>query len=102
MGAEASHGGVGQIVHHPVNILFQEDGHVAGQRLKRLPVLNDRGVWKDPLHQVGGQVKPVDGCVVQTHRGRVGKRGLNVSIQTQVGQSKLEVFGSEANQKNAL
>lgn len=102
MGAEASHGRVGQVVHHPVNVLFQEDGHVAGQRFKRLPVLYDGGIGKDPPHQVGGQIKPVDGRVVQTHRGRVGERGLNVSIQTQVGQAQLEVFGSEANQKNTL
>lgn len=102
VGAEASHGRVGQIIHHPVNILFQKDGHVAGQQFKRLPVLYDRAIWKDPLHQVGGQIKPVDGRVVQTHWGCVGERGLNVFIQTQVGQSELEVFGSEAHQKNTL
>lgn len=102
VGAEASHGRVGQIIHHPVNILFQEDSHVAGQRFKWLPILYDRGIRKDPVHQVGVQIKPMDGCVVQTHWGRVGERGLNVSIQAQVGQSELEVFGSKANQKNTL
>lgn len=102
VGAEAGHGRVGQIIHHPVNILFQEDGHVAGQQFKRLPVLYDGGIWKNRLHQVGGQIKPVDGRVVQTDWGRVEERGLNISIQTQVGQSEFEVFGSEANQKNTL
>lgn len=102
MGAEAGQGGVGQVIHHPVDVLLQEDGHVAGQRLKGLPVLDDGAVGKDPLHQVGGQVEPADGRVVQTHRRGVGKRGLDVSVQTQVGQPKLEVFGSEANQENSL
>lgn len=102
VGAEAGHGRVGQIIHHPVDILFQEDGHVAGQHFKWLPVLYDRGIGKDPLHQVGGQIEPVDGGVVQTHRGCVSERGLDVSVQTQVGQTEHEVFGSEANQKNTL
>lgn len=100
MGAEASHSRVGQVIHHPVNILLQQDCHVAGQWFEWLPILYDSGVWKDPLHQVGSQIKPVDSCVVQTNWRGVGERGLDVSIQ--VGQTDLEVFGSKANQKNTL
>lgn len=100
MGAETSHSRVCWIVHHPVNILLQQDRYVAGQEFEWLPVLYDGGVWKDPLNQVGGQIKPVDSRVVQTYWRGVGERGLDVSIQ--VGQTDLEFFGSEANQKNAL
>lgn len=50
--AQAGHCGVGHLIHHPVDVLLQQDGKVTGQELERLPVLDYSGVRKDPVHQV--------------------------------------------------
>lgn len=105
-GTQAGHSGAGHIIHHPINVLLQEDGHVTGQKLEWLPVLNDGGIGKDPPHQVGGQIQPLDSCMVKTHqrtvRGGGGQRGLDVSTHTKLRQSELEILSSEAHQQNTL
>ncbi len=49
-GAQAGHGWAPGIVNHPIDVLLQQDGHVARQRLEGLPILNDGGIGKDTLH----------------------------------------------------
>lgn len=108
-GAEAGHSGFGHIIHHPVNVLLQQDVHVTGHWLKWLPVLNDGQVGQDTLHEVSGQIQLVDCCVIKTHWRTFGggggggrRRGLDFFTLIKHGQLGFDVFSLETHKQNAL